>query len=89
MVKQQYRMPEEVIMREVGEDTLLLNTQTHQYYTLNLIGTKILKLLTDTPSVDNVVEHIHTEYEASKEQIRNDIEGLIVELQKHKLLELI
>ena len=89
MVKQQYRTPEEVIMREVGEDTLLLNTQTHQYYSLNPIGTKIIKLLTDNPSVDSVVDLIHIEYEASEEQIRKDVEGLIVELQKHKLLELI
>jgi hypothetical protein len=89
MINQQYRTPEDVIMREVGEDTLLLNTQTHQYYALNPIGTKIIKLLTVNPSVDKVVHHIQMEYEASEEQIRKDVEGLIVELQKHKLLELV
>ena len=89
MIVKQYRTPEEVIMREVGEDTLLLNTQTHQYYTLNMIGTRIIKLLTVNPSVDNVVDHIHMEYDASEAQIRKDVEGLIIKLQKHKLLELI
>jgi len=89
MENKQYRTPEEVIMRLVGEDTLLLNTQTHQYYTLNRVGIKIIKLLTVNPSVDNVVDHIRMEYDTSEEQIRKDVEGLIIKLQKHKLLELI
>jgi len=89
MISKQYRTPEEVIMREVGEDTLLLNTQTHQYFTLNMIGTRIIKLLAVNPSVEYVVENIYMEYDASEEKIRKDVEGLIIELQKHKLLELI
>ena len=78
-----------VVFREVPEGAILFCMETEVYFSLNLIGVQVWRLLApESGSVDEVVSSIHADYpDVSREQIASDVRGLIADLVGQSLAE--
>jgi Coenzyme PQQ synthesis protein D (PqqD) len=81
-------VPEGVLFRDLGEEAVLLELKTGQYYSLNEMGTRMWRLLALHGSIAPVVVELNEEYEVPEEQLRKDVEGFIDILASRGLLAL-
>jgi hypothetical protein len=71
----------EGVLSQVANDTLvLLNAETGQYYTLELVGARIWELCDGTRTANDIVVAISREYEADETIVRGDTAELLSEL---------
>jgi hypothetical protein len=76
-----------VVTRAVKSDTVLLNTATGRYFTLDEIGSRAWTLLTTLPSVQAAREALLVEYAVEPDQLARDLEALIEILVARGLVE--
>ena len=72
--------------RRVEGEIVILDLNTSLYYSLNEVGARIWELLASGMSPHDAAERIFEEYETERGTARRDVEKLILELTKDKLL---
>ena len=82
-----YRIPEDVVSREVGGEAILLNLATGTYFGLDGIGTEIWTMLAREGSVEAVTSALLAAYEVEEPRLRLDIDQFIQQLVHKSLLE--
>lgn len=81
-------VPEQVVHRAFGEQTVLLNLATGQYHGLNATGRRIFELLSERGTTDGVAAQIAAEYEIDEARAAADLDELCASLADRGLLEL-
>jgi hypothetical protein len=81
-----YRIPEDVVSREVGGEAILLNLETGTYFGLDGIGTEMWRVLAHEGSIEAVTSTLLAGYEVEEPQLRLDIERFIQQLLHKGLL---
>jgi hypothetical protein len=87
LVPAQYRVTNDLLLQEVGDEAVLLNLKDGVYFSLNEVGTRMVRLLREHGNLDLVVATLEAEYEAPPEQIRADMVTLLEEMVSHGLAE--
>lgn len=87
LIESEYQLPPGVVLREVGEEAILLNLQEQQYYLLNPVGARVVSLLAAGGSLPSAVEQITLEFDAPLEQVQRDVDELLQQLLGQGLLE--
>jgi hypothetical protein len=82
-----YHLADKVVFDEIGGETVLLNLDSGQYFTLDEVGTRILQLLGQQGTVDSTIATMTREYDATPDRIRSDLNNLLQELLSHGLIE--
>jgi Coenzyme PQQ synthesis protein D (PqqD) len=82
----QVRIPDDVILRELGDETVLLNLQTGQYFGLNQTGGRMFAVLAEVGDVAEAVKLIAAEYEQPADVIQRDVDELCTELAAQSLI---
>jgi hypothetical protein len=80
-------IPAQVMSRQVGDETVILDLTSGMYFGLDPVGARIWQLLSEGHQVDAVVTSLLNEYEVSEEQLRQDVETLVSELISRGLVE--
>ncbi len=80
-------IPEQVLFRDLDGESVLLHLGSGQYFGLAEVGTLIWHLLVEGRSLDEIKEEIVAEYEASAEEVKNDVLRIVEELSQNGLLE--
>jgi hypothetical protein len=70
----------------MGDESVLLNATTENYYSLNEVGTRTWELIDGTLSAGEIASELANEYDAPVAQIEADVHALIAELRTHELL---
>lgn len=65
-------VPPQVMAREVGGETVLLDLASGMYFGIDEVGTRIWELLAEGKSLGEVASTIAEEYDAAIEQINAD-----------------
>ncbi len=78
----------DVLIRTVGEESVVLNLQTEQYLGLDDVSTRIWQHLTAGGSIQSAYETLLTEYAVDPEQLRKDLDDFVQELLQLQLVEL-
>lgn len=78
----------DVLHQELGGETVLLNLASESYFGLDEVGTRVWQLLSETTSASALVDSLLAEYEVGAEQLRNDVERIVVELAEAGLISL-
>ena len=73
-------IPENVYTQEVGEETILLDTQGGRYFSLDPVGTRMWQLLRKHEALRPVYEILVTEYEVAPERLETDLLDLSAKL---------
>jgi hypothetical protein len=79
-------IPENVVFKKVGEETILLDFEGGVYYGLDPVGSRIWELLAGGRSFAEVVETLAAEYEADAATIEADLRKLVAELESRGLV---
>ena len=78
----------DVLVRTVGDESVLLNVATETYFGLNPIGTRMWHLLIESASIQSVRDALLAEYEVAPDELQRDLETFIGELMARQLVRL-
>jgi Coenzyme PQQ synthesis protein D (PqqD) len=79
-------IPEDVMVRDLGGEAVLLHLGTGTYFGLDSVGTRIWHLLAEHQSTKAVVPLLLQEYNVDEQQLRQDLEALVTQLLAQRLL---
>ena len=80
-------IPEHIVARPVGNETVILNLSTGNYSGLDPVGARVWQLLAAGHSVPNVVSTMLGEFDVSEDQLTQDVSVLIESLVSRGLVE--
>ena len=79
-------IPEDVVVRDLGGEAILLDLDTSTYFGLDAVGTRIWHLLAEHQSTDTIVPLLLQEFDVDEHQLRLDLEALVTQLLAQRLL---
>jgi hypothetical protein len=80
-------IPAQVMSRQVGDETVILDLSSGMYFGLDPVGARIWQLLTEGHQLDAVVTTLLAEYAVPENQVRQDVQALLDELVTRGLVE--
>jgi lipoate-protein ligase B len=82
------RLAEDVLMQKVGDDAILLNLNSENYFALDEVGTRIIDTLQESDSVAHAVRKLVGIYEVDESKLTSDAIRLVEECEQHGLLQI-
>jgi len=83
----QVRLAKDVLMQKVGDDAILLNLNTENYFALDEVGTRIINTLQESDSVTQAVQKLVGIYEVYEGTLTKDAVRLVEECEQNGLLQ--
>jgi hypothetical protein len=81
------RVPEHVVYREFGDETVILNLESGMYHGLNQTAARMLEELQKSASLGAVVDVLSSELGQPREVIESDLIGFARALEERGLVE--
>ncbi len=81
-------IPPDTLVNVIGEEAVLLNLKSEQYFGLDPMGTRMWQVLTASDSIQSAFDALLGEYEVTEEILRQDLTDLLEKLLAHGLVEL-
>lgn len=83
------KIPEQVVTRSIGDETVLLNLASGTYFGLDPVGSRFLELLAAESALAAVIARMLEEFEVSEAQLETDLLQLANEMLASGLLEVV
>ena len=80
------RIPEEVLARQVGEETVMLDLAKGAYFGLDPVGARIWQLLAEGRTLVEVCDAVVAEYDVSQQDAEHDLLALAADLMAQGLI---
>ena len=80
------RVPQEVLARQVGGETVMLDLAKGAYFGLDTVGARMWQLLAEGKTLVEVCDAIVEEYEVSRDAVERDLLALLDDLKAHGLI---
>jgi len=81
------RVPKDVLLSRLQEESVLLNLDNESYYGLDDVGTRMLSVLNSSDSVQAAWLQLVDEYDVDREVLRDDLVSLVERLLEQGLVE--
>ncbi|MEP1422955.1 MAG: PqqD family protein [Erythrobacter sp.] len=82
-----FTVSEDVVVREVSGELVLLDLNSGQYFGLDAVGARIWELLAGAPrNLSDLCDQIESEFDAPRERIEADLMALAKQLQDQELI---
>lgn len=88
MSTQRYQIPEDLLLQEVQDETVILDPATGNYYTLDAVGSYMLKHYRHTADLEDTVAKVVKVYDVAPATVRRDLQRLLREMAARGLVEL-
>jgi hypothetical protein len=82
------RVPEDVLVSQLNQESVLLNLKSETYFGLGDVGTRFWELLSSSDSIQNAYDVLLAEYDVDPQTLRNDMTELVEGLLQKGLLEI-
>jgi hypothetical protein len=82
------RKPEDVLVRPLGAEAVLLNLASESYFGLDEMGTRMWEALLGEASIEAAYRNLSEEFDVSPERLREDLSRLVDSLVDAGLLEI-
>jgi hypothetical protein len=79
-------IPPDVMARQVGDETVLLQLASGSYFGLDAIGTRFWQLLGERKQMPEIIGLMLAEYEVQREDLERDLDRLVQELLQQGLV---
>ena len=79
-------IPAQVMARQVGDETVILDLASGTYFGLDPVGARIWQLMTEGQTLAQVCETMLAEYEVTREAIERDVLALVQTLADKQLV---
>ena len=80
-----YQLAENVLFQKVAEETVILDPETGEYYTLNAVGTFMVEQFQLGYSIEKVITLVLEKYQTTEAEVTQDIDELLTQLLKQGL----
>jgi len=80
------RIAPEVMIREIGRESVLLDLKTERYLGLNESGTRMWQVLMESASIRAAYEKLLAEYDVAPAELEGDLRELIDRLLENVLI---
>lgn len=80
-------IPAQVMARQVGEETVILDLASGTYFGLDAVGARIWQLLTEGRSSAEVCDTMLAEFEVSRDEFERDLFDLLSTLADKGLIQ--
>jgi len=80
------RVPDDVLISNLQQESVILNLDSERYYGLDDVGTRFLAVLNTADSIEAAYERLRDEYEVDANSLRQDLLELIENLLKQGIL---
>ena len=81
------RVSPDILISEVGGESVLLNLKNERYFGLDDIGTRMWKVLIASDSIQAAYETLLAEYDVEANRLQQDLDELIQKLLEQGLVE--
>ena len=81
-----FRIPDEVIFRELDGEAVVLNLDTGIYFGLDAVCTRIWRLIEERKPLKAVLDTLIDEYEAPPDRLQRDLLAFVERLDNKGLL---
>lgn len=85
MGQDKYKLAENVLFQKVAEETVILEPETGEYYTLNAIGTFMVEQFQQGFSRIDVIKLVLENYQSTEVEVTQDIDELLAQMLKQGL----
>ena len=75
-----------IIAREIKGETVLLNEENGDYFSLNTVGTEVYNCICNGMEPGEIVSFLFNRYNVEFDTLKSDVESLIDEMQKKNIL---
>ena len=82
-------IPDTVFLQEVDDETILLDINTQEYFSLNEVGGVFYHMLKDEPNLQKSAEVLAEHFEVSLEDIEKDLLAFVKALEEKGLVTLL
>jgi hypothetical protein len=83
------KVPPDVMVSELGGESVLLNLRTESYFGLDDVGTSFWAALSSQPTIDAAVGKLLEEFETDEATVRNDVSSFLDSLVTYGLVEIV
>ena len=81
-----YHLKPNLLLQAVADETVILDPDSGNYYTLDDVGTRMIELLQETGSLDATVELMAKEYDATAATVQADLTELLEKMAQQGLV---
>ena len=81
-----YQIKEGVLFQKVDDESVLLEPETGNYFTLDPVGTYILDVMTSGVNLSEIVKQACSVYDVTQEQFKTDLEAIVKEMESLGLI---
>lgn len=78
-----------VLFQNMGDEYVLLNTETESYYGLDEVAARFWQLFSDGSPISSAVDQILSEYDIDRETVEKDLNLLLEKLESNQLLTIV
>jgi len=77
---------DKIIAREIQGETVLLNKESGDYFSLNTVGTDIYNCICKGMEIETIVSFLLDRYDVEYNTLKNDVISLVSELKEKKII---
>jgi hypothetical protein len=81
------RVPDQVLMRQVGDEMVMLDLARENYYGLDPVGARLMQIAESGATLEQISERLLEEFDAAREQVQGDVRRIAAQLIAAGLLE--
>lgn len=82
------RIPDNVLFRQLEDESVLLHLNKEIYYGLDDVGTRMWQVLAQSETIQTAFDALSEEYDIEPDVLQRDLTGLIEQLLDRDLLEI-
>ena len=79
-------IPSQVMTREMGDETVILDLASGTYFSLNPVGARFWELLREGKTFAQAREALQDEYDVEQNRLESDLQKLAIDLVEKSLL---
>lgn len=79
-------IPDAIVYKKVGDETVLLDFERGVYYGLGETGAFVWERLAAGSSRDAIIDALLAEYDATRDEVTADVDALLADLESHGLI---
>jgi hypothetical protein len=81
-------IPAQVMARQVGDETVILDLGSGTYFGLDPVGARIWQLIGEGKTLGEICDTMLDEYEVTREALQRDVFDLVDKLLEQKLISI-
>ncbi|NOY63479.1 MAG: PqqD family protein [Gammaproteobacteria bacterium] len=82
-----YKIQDDLLLQKVVDETVILDPESGDYFSLDEIGSRMIELFKKNGSVKQAVKAMAEEYSASEADIERDMIALLDEMVQHGIVD--